>query len=44
MTWEGWEAIDERERSAGEPQGRPRVKLVRLSDLVEAGRLTSAAR
>jgi ferredoxin--NADP+ reductase len=38
VTWEGWQAIDEHERSAGEPQGRPRVKLVRLADLVAAGR------
>ncbi len=44
ITWEGWQAIDEVERSAGEAQGRPRVKLVRLSDLVEAGRLSPAAR
>jgi ferredoxin--NADP+ reductase len=38
VTWEGWQAIDEVERAAGEPQGRPRVKLVRLADLVAAGR------
>jgi ferredoxin/flavodoxin---NADP+ reductase len=38
VTWEGWQAIDEHERSAGEPHGRPRVKLVRLADLVAAGR------
>ena len=38
VTWEGWQAIDEHERAAGEPQGRPRVKLVRLADLVAAGR------
>jgi ferredoxin--NADP+ reductase len=38
VTWEGWQAIDEHERSAGEPHGRPRVKLVRLTDLVAAGR------
>jgi ferredoxin/flavodoxin---NADP+ reductase len=40
VTWEGWQAIDEAERRAGEPQGRPRVKLVRLADLVAAGRLS----
>src|SRR5918999_1821373 len=44
VTWEGWQAIDEVERRAGEAQGRPRVKLVRLTDLVEAGRLSTAAR
>ncbi len=42
VTWEGWQAIDEAERSAGEPHGRPRVKLVRLADLLEAGRATAA--
>lgn len=31
----GWEAIDEHERSAGEPHGRPRVKLVRHEHLLE---------
>ena len=38
VTWEGWRAIDEHETSAGEPHGRPRVKLVRLEDLLAAGR------
>ena len=38
VVWEGWQAIDEVERRAGEPQGRPRVKLVRLDELVAAGR------
>jgi ferredoxin--NADP+ reductase len=38
VTWEGWQAIDEHERAAGEPHGRPRIKLVRLADLVAAGR------
>jgi ferredoxin/flavodoxin---NADP+ reductase len=38
VVWEGWQAIDEQERRAGEPQGRPRVKLVRLDELVAAGR------
>ena len=40
VTWEGWQAIDEHERAAGEPHGRPRIKLVRLADLVAAGRRT----
>jgi ferredoxin--NADP+ reductase len=44
VTWEGWQAIDEQERAAGEPQGRPRVKLVRLGDLLEAGRGAATAR
>ena len=34
--WNGWRAIDERERRAGEPAGRPRVKLVRVPDLLAA--------
>jgi ferredoxin/flavodoxin---NADP+ reductase len=34
--WNGWTAIDERERRAGEPAGRPRVKLVRVPDLLAA--------
>ena len=37
VTWEGWQAIDEHERGLGEPHGRPRVKLVRLADLMAAG-------
>ncbi len=44
ITWEGWQAIDAAERAAGEAQGRPRVKLVTLAELREAGRLSSAAR
>jgi ferredoxin--NADP+ reductase len=38
VTWAGWQSIDERERSAGEPQGRPRVKLVSLDELLDASR------
>ena len=34
VTWEGWQAIDEHERGLGEPQGRPRVKLVRVPDML----------
>ena len=36
VTYEGWEAIDRAERSAGEPQGRPRVKLCTFEELLEA--------
>jgi ferredoxin--NADP+ reductase len=35
---EGWEAIDAAERAAGEPLGRPRVKLTAWDRLLEAGR------
>ena len=34
VDYAGWEAIDEHERSLGEPLGRPRVKLVRRADLL----------
>jgi ferredoxin--NADP+ reductase len=33
VTWHGWQAIDAHEQGLGAPQGRPRVKLVRLSDM-----------
>ncbi|HLJ03105.1 MAG TPA: FAD-dependent oxidoreductase [Solirubrobacteraceae bacterium] len=36
VAWNGWCAIDARERTAGERQGRPRVKIVRLPDLLAA--------
>jgi ferredoxin/flavodoxin---NADP+ reductase len=36
VTYAGWEAIDRREREAGERQGRPRVKLARFEELLEA--------
>jgi ferredoxin--NADP+ reductase len=38
VTWAGWEAIDAHESSLGEPSGRPRVKLVRLEELLRASR------
>ena len=38
VTWEGWEAIDAHESALGEPAGRPRVKLVRVDDLIRVGR------
>jgi ferredoxin/flavodoxin---NADP+ reductase len=38
VTWQGWEAIDMHESSLGESMGRPRVKLVRLDELVAASR------
>jgi ferredoxin--NADP+ reductase len=44
VEWDGWQAIDEHERGLGEPAGRPRVKLVRMADLVEAGRGAPAPR
>jgi ferredoxin/flavodoxin---NADP+ reductase len=44
VSWEGWLAIDEHERRAGEPHGRPRIKLVKLADLIAASRVRSGAR
>lgn len=40
VTWDGWERIDAHEVTAGDPHGRPRVKLVRhehFADVVGAG-------
>ena len=34
VTWSGWKAIDEHEVARGEPQGRPRVKLVRVPEMI----------
>ena len=31
--WRGWQAIDQHERALGAPQGRPRIKLVRVPDM-----------
>jgi ferredoxin--NADP+ reductase len=36
--YEGWEAIDRAERERGEPLGRPRIKFVRLEEMIEAAR------
>jgi ferredoxin--NADP+ reductase len=41
VTWAGWEAIDAHEKATGEPHGRPRVKIVRLAELVERSRATA---
>lgn len=38
VEYEGWQAIDAAERAAGEPLGRPRVKLHRWEKLLETGR------
>jgi len=39
VTYEGWEAIDSHERGAGEPHGRPRVKLTTFDELLDAARV-----
>jgi ferredoxin--NADP+ reductase len=38
IEYAGWQAIDAAERAAGEPRGRPRVKLTGWKGLLEAGR------
>jgi ferredoxin--NADP+ reductase len=38
VTYAGWEAIDRTEKAAGEPHGRPRVKLTTTDELLEAAR------
>ena len=44
VTWAGWEAIDAHESALGEGSGRPRVKLVRVGELIEAARMGAARR
>jgi ferredoxin/flavodoxin---NADP+ reductase len=44
IMYAGWEAIDETERAAGEPSGRPRVKLCTWDELLEAARAQPKAR
>jgi ferredoxin/flavodoxin---NADP+ reductase len=42
VVYDGWAAIDERERSAGEALGRPRVKLCSWEELLEAAGIAAA--
>ena len=37
VDYAGWQAIDAAERAAGEPLGRPRVKLTAWDELLRAG-------
>jgi ferredoxin/flavodoxin---NADP+ reductase len=41
VEYSGWEAIDAAERAAGEPQGRPRVKLTRIAEMLQAAKSPS---
>jgi ferredoxin--NADP+ reductase len=43
VTFEGWQAIDAAEVEAGKPHGRPRVKLCRLEELIEASKAAKTA-
>ncbi|MGI9557013.1 MAG: FAD-dependent oxidoreductase [Solirubrobacterales bacterium] len=38
VDYEGWQAIDAAEKSAGEPLGRPRVKLVSIDEMLAVAR------
>jgi ferredoxin/flavodoxin---NADP+ reductase len=38
VSYAGWLAVDRAERQAGEPHGRPRIKLCSLEELLEAAR------
>ena len=38
VSYAGWQAIDAFEKAAGEALGRPRVKLTRLADMLDAAR------
>jgi ferredoxin--NADP+ reductase len=37
VTWSGWQKIDIHETAAGEPHGRPRVKLVSVAEMQRIG-------
>jgi ferredoxin/flavodoxin---NADP+ reductase len=41
VMYAGWTSIDELERSAGEPHGRPRVKLCTWDELLDAAEATA---
>ena len=38
VSYAGWQAVDRAEREAGEPRGRPRVKLCSFDELLEAAK------
>jgi ferredoxin--NADP+ reductase len=44
VRYDGWELIDAAEKAAGEPLGRPRVKLTRIDEMVDVALGRSAAR
>jgi ferredoxin--NADP+ reductase len=43
VSYDAWQLIDAAEKAAGEPQGRPRVKLTRVPDLLEAAGIPQPA-
>ncbi|HEY0631015.1 MAG TPA: NADP oxidoreductase, partial [Thermoleophilaceae bacterium] len=44
VDWEGWQRIDEHEVQAGSESGRPRVKLSRYEELLDAARAAAAGK
>ena len=42
VVYSGWEAIDAAERTAGEPHGRPRIKLTSWETLLAVARAQMA--
>ncbi len=38
VTWSGWQEIDRHETTAGEPHGRPRVKVISVAEMREIAR------
>lgn len=38
VTWEGWQQIDAEESRLGEQQGRPRVKITSVQNMLEIAR------
>jgi ferredoxin--NADP+ reductase len=43
VSYAGWQAVDSAEREAGEPHGRPRVKLCTFEELLEAAKAATPA-
>jgi len=43
VVYAGWTSIDEHERAAGEPRGRPRVKLCSWEELLDAAERVAAS-
>jgi ferredoxin--NADP+ reductase len=44
VTWEGWQAIDAHEQGLGEPHGRPRIKIVRVPEMIAVAEGSRAPR
>ncbi|HVW16675.1 MAG TPA: FAD-dependent oxidoreductase [Solirubrobacteraceae bacterium] len=44
VTWGGWQAIDAHETKLGEPHGRPRVKVVRIPEMLAVAETATLAR